>query len=178
MTQSLRLLLWVFLIASPLQGDSGYSDAPLRTMTYQGHSFVALQELAGRLRAQTYYSNKVKKAILYVGSKEVKVTAFNPFVLIGEDVYQLPMDTRYDGEDIWLPLTAFLDILKPLYDGRLRFSEEHRSVEVSAARFNIVGINVEEKFNGTLIRIETTERFDPSSVRTRLTQGWLYVDIY
>jgi len=57
--------------------------------------FVGLQEIAESLDTHTYYSNKVRKAILYLGEEKITVTAFNPFVMVGQNVWQLPVETKY-----------------------------------------------------------------------------------
>lgn len=159
--------------------------------------FVALGDLAELLDLRTFYSEKARKAILYVGSHELKVTAMNPFVQIDDRMRQLPVETRFANGDILVPLPYFVNWLRPLYPNRwpeeLNFSKTPNEIAVvpendnSAAPeteapkplppANISRILVEAKANGTLIRVQTSRPVARKQVVTRLTQGWLYIDI-
>ncbi|MCG8608453.1 hypothetical protein MJD09_26130, partial [bacterium] len=83
----------------------------VQTRSRDGLEYVALQELADQLQVQTYYSNKVRKAILYFEEK-VTVTAHNPFVIVGQSVIQLPVECQFFDGDIHVPVNFFLPIVK------------------------------------------------------------------
>lgn len=137
--------------------------------------YVSVQDVAKTLDANTYYSEKTRKAVLYVGEARVTIAAYNPFVLIGNQVLQMPISAIYKDKDIQLPVKFFLPILK-----RVFFQEDLSDTEVYAARLpgiNIIGVQVEEKANGTLVRVKTIEKFKSSSISTRFSRNWLYLDI-
>ncbi|MFQ6113750.1 MAG: stalk domain-containing protein, partial [bacterium] len=139
--------------------------------------FVSLQDVAETLNAHTYYSNKVRKAILYLGDEKITVTAFNPFVLIGKNVVQMPIDTEYADGDIWLPVKFFLPILKNVILSSKGSYANGKGLYDFVHGINITGVRVEEKANGTLIRVKVTKEFDKSSLSTRYSRKWLYLDI-
>jgi N-acetylmuramoyl-L-alanine amidase len=165
--------------------------------------FAALGDLAERLDLRTFYSEKAHKVILYVGSNELKVTAMNPFVQINDRMAQMPLETRYANGDILVPLPYFVDLLRPLYPNRwpeeLEFfrpantsdnlsglDEASRSAPVTIAPApaaatttpaSISRILVEEKANGTLIRLQTSRPFARKQINTRISQRWLYIDL-
>lgn len=143
--------------------------------------FVALGELADLLGLRTFYSEKARKVIVYVGNAEIKVTAMNPFVQIDERTVQLPVETSYGNEDILVPWRYFTEILRPLYPGtwpeRLGGSGTASESVAAAPIPNINEIVVEQKANGTLIRIEATEPFARKHINTRFTRDWMYLDI-
>jgi len=162
--------------------------------------FAALGEVAELLDLRTFYSEKARKVILYIGSTQVKVTAMNPFVQINDRLVQLPLETRYVDGDILVPLPYFVDLLRPLYPNRwpeeLDFAKPARhadnnsfnpgAVEKPAPATDpppptgpasISKILVEEKANGTLIRLQTSRPFARKQVSTRLSQRWLYIDV-
>lgn len=146
--------------------------------------FVAVADLAERLDLRTYYSEKARKVILYVGDNEVqvKVTAMNPYVQVGERMVQMPLETRIQQDDILVPMPFFLDLIRPLADGKLseapRANENPAPLPRPARVPNISSIVLEEKANGTLIRIGTNKAFARKHITTRLSRGWLYLDIY
>lgn len=136
--------------------------------------FLGLQQVAEILNTHTYYSNKVRKAILYLGEERITVTAFNPFVLVGKKVLQMPVETRYRDGEIYVPVKFFLPILKDL----LADSPNGDGLDELSKTANITGVQVEEKANGTLIRVTTLKEFDKANVSTRFSRGWLYLDIF
>jgi N-acetylmuramoyl-L-alanine amidase len=162
--------------------------------------FVALGELAELLDLRTFYSEKAHKVILYVGAGELKVTAMNPFVQVNDRLVQLPIETRYANGDILVPLPYFAELLRPLYPNRWPEELEARKPANQIDNFisandalvsppetapsakatapaSISKILVEEKANGTLIRLQTSRPFARKHVNTRVSQGWLYIDL-
>ena len=161
--------------------------------------FVAIGDLAEYLDLRTFYSEKARKVIIYVGSNELKVTAMNPFVQINKRMVQLPLETRYANGDILVPLQYFVDLIRPLYPqpwpedlelpkalnsaGSVANNNSTPATEPPAATTsktapaNISKIIVEEKANGTLIRLQTSRPFARRQVSTRVSQRWLYIDL-
>ncbi len=177
------------LIAQPPdQTQPALGDAlrSLQIYNLDGIKFVSLQEFADALNVRTYYSEKARKIILYIGEHEVKVSAGNPFVIIGERVVQLPVETRHAGADLLVPLPYFADVLRSVLPSemaqildRVRAPAETGSPEKAEDDHtpNILSFVVETKANGTLIRIATSRRFAPAELSTRVTKNWLHVDV-
>ncbi len=187
--------------------------------------FVGIHDLAEALDLRTYYSEKARKVILYFGDLEVKVTALNPFVVVGNRMVQLPIEPRYADGDIFVPLEMFLAIIEPLYQGRIRIIKNGRPPETpvldqeppkhtaspdaditekkeakdrkpshiekddetipddpdqptAVSVPNILGVTIEQKTNGVLLRIKTARPFERSQINSRYSRGWLYIDIY
>ncbi|RMD90393.1 MAG: hypothetical protein D6813_09220 [Calditrichaeota bacterium] len=141
-----------------------------------GHYFVSLNKISEVLNLNTYYSNKARKVLLYIGDDKITVTAFSPFIVADQTVIQLPIETRYRDGDIFVPIHFFLPILKSYMDTNDNFSDAN-DLKFLTHRANILGIRSEKKANGTLIRILTTQAFDKSNISTRYSRRWFYVDI-
>ncbi|MFQ5602318.1 MAG: N-acetylmuramoyl-L-alanine amidase [bacterium] len=137
--------------------------------------YASLHDLADVLKAQTYYSNKVRKAILYLGSQKITLTAFNPFVLVDQTILQMPINTMFMKGDIYVPLQYFLPIVKSVISNQDDFTSFYGKLDLKK-EINITGVQVVEKANGTLIRVKTLKDFNESSISTRYSRGWLYVD--
>lgn len=140
---------------------------------YNGIYYVGLQDVADVLSLNTYYSSKVRKAILYIGEQKLTITAFSPFVLTGRDVIQMPVATRYDKGDIFVPIAFFTPLLRQF----LPNSTSATDTRTDAAGENIVGVLVNARANGTLIRVATAQPFETGSINTRYSRKWLYLDI-
>lgn len=134
--------------------------------------YLGLQQLADILKTSTYYSDKARKAILYVGHEKITVTAFNPFVLIGKDVFQMPIDCRFEDGDIWVPTKFFLPILKAVL-----VRTGTNGANGPTKRLNLTGVRVQEKANGTLLRLNTLAEFEKANISTRYSRNWLHLDI-
>ncbi|MCA9732246.1 MAG: N-acetylmuramoyl-L-alanine amidase [Deferribacteres bacterium] len=196
--------------------DGNYRELPtVRLNQAPQFEFVAIRELAEILDTFPIVSKKTRKAMLHLGDIEVKVTAFNPFVMLNNDAYQMPVQTEYDDGEIYVPVPFFIDLIAPAYSGNLVSIENQKyaaldadppvileaensaSATLAAKADNfesvtnnetmpkdaksvpeVTGIFVDEKANGTLIRVKTSAIIPESHVNLRSTRGWLYIDIF
>lgn len=142
-----------------------------RASKLNGFEYIGLQDVAEILSAQTYYSSKVRKAILYVGAERVTLTAYNPYVLVGTAILQMPVDTEFDDGEILVPVKYFAPILREVL---ARTGGANSDIPPDV---NILGITVEEKTNGTLIIVKTRRAFPESNISTRYSRNWLYLDV-
>jgi N-acetylmuramoyl-L-alanine amidase len=202
----LGLILCTGALARPQETApvaNGASKLALVTLPEMGNvQFVALGDLAERLDLRTFYSEKARKVILYSGSNEIKVTAMNPFVQVNQRMVQLPLETRFANGDILVPLRYFADLLRPLYPSRwpeeLEFSPPPKANNAApsatastdppgaltpvapkpeAVPAIISKILVEEKANGTLIRVQAAPPIARKQVNTRVGQRLLHIDV-
>ncbi len=137
--------------------------------THAGVRYAAFHEVADALQGHTYYSTKVKKAVLYLGPTKITVTAFDPFVLLGNRIRQMPLETKYADGDILVPVKFFLPIVKEA----LAADGGGNGLDLP----NLLAAAVENKANGTLIRVRKAGGFRPSHISTRYSRRWLYLDI-
>ncbi|MBN1155680.1 N-acetylmuramoyl-L-alanine amidase [candidate division KSB1 bacterium] len=141
--------------------------------------FISVSDLARKLNARTYFSERTKKIIIYLGDKEIKVSSFNPFVIAGQHVYQLYTDTIYRDGDIYVPEKDFLLLLKSVVNTGLgEYTPDPSHPSYFDYRPNIEGIQLEEKANGTLIKIMVSGKFSKNDIGFRERHRWLYVDIF
>ncbi len=143
-----------------------------------GHfNFVSLQDVAEALNAQTYYSNKARKAVLTLGVERITITAYNPYVVIGQGVLQMPINTQYSKGELFVPVKFFIPILKHVLQNSGAGNNNISESDLIKQGVNITGVQVVEKTNGTLIRVNTLTKFNKSGISTRYSRRWLYVDI-
>jgi len=180
----------LIVLLSPLaaQGVDGFikttfvgverEDSYLRAIEERGLFFVSTKDLANLLKAETYFNTASKKLVLRFGDRRIKITAFNPFLMVDEAVFQLPVETGFRKGEIYISLKHFLDAVGELLPFQWIFDEREKILKIILKDFNITGIDIQEKANGTLVKIATTKKFDPSWISKRITRGWLYIDIY
>ncbi|HDL17989.1 MAG TPA: hypothetical protein ENH29_02940 [Bacteroidetes bacterium] len=158
-------------------GNGKYFSS-LSSRLYKGIDFVPVRELADLLEARTYYNDLAKKIVVYLGNHKVKVTALNPFIMIDNAFFQMPISTDFDENGIWVPLNYFIDLISVYSPIPISYNTDTHTLSLVKEGVNILAVNVEEKVNGTLIRIATLRKFDLPNLAVRLSQGWMYVDIY
>ncbi len=135
--------------------------------------YISVQDIAETFNVNTYYSNKVHKAILYFGEQKITVSAFNPFILIDKYVIQLPVATTYYRGDIYLPIKFFTPVLYQL----LSSDATDQFIVKDLISSNILSVQVQDKANGTLFRIATKAGFKSKNISTRYSRKWLYIDV-
>ncbi len=159
--------------------------------------YIDIRELASLLNVKPSFSNDAREAKLDFGRDVVTATAQNPFINIGERIVQMPVDAHFANGRIYVPLPYFVDVISPYYPGSLFIvnsapapnpgtvsnagDQPVASRDKTPARplfSNIFDIIVEEKANGTLIRVQTGKDFNESHINARITRQWLYIDIY
>lgn len=177
-------LLIIFNITNAQQlsvvyADDQYSPDGVRTVYNKNIRFISVKDFANLFNSRTYFNDQNKKIVVYLDDKIIKITAFNPFILIDQKVYQLPVQTEFINGNIYIPLNYFIEIINHVAPNRISFNQRNDRLEVSTPAFsNINSIAVEEKANGTLISITTSKDFSESNLSLRSGHNWIYVDIY
>ena len=139
--------------------------------------FVPAKELAEKFHCNIIINKELRKAVLYPEGKQVKISGENPFMMIGENVYQLPVEVKYIGGELFIPLNYFIENLNEALSGKYVFDKSKRILEIDLVTCNLRGISIEEKKNGTLIRIGASRKFKNISSWVR-PSGWFYFQIY
>lgn len=160
--------------------NSGEKKTTLAVKTNSGHDFVSFQDFADCLNARTYYSDQAKKAILYLDSQEIKVTALNPFVIVNNQIFQMPIDTRFLNTEIFVPVKYFVPLLQKYALMDIRLDEINRQILVSLTpqKGRLTSIDVEPKSNGLLVKICGNAKIAQSDITARIRKDWVYLDIY
>lgn len=140
--------------------------------------YISAKKFAESLKYHTYFNDTKKKIVLYLPQNRVVVTANNVFVIIDEQIYQMPAPALWQENDIYLPVKFFIPLLNRRTALKLNYDEKNQHLQVTSKEFNISGISISEKENGTVIRIKTLKYFKPEEITADMRYGWLHVDIY
>jgi N-acetylmuramoyl-L-alanine amidase len=155
----------------------------------QGQIYVSLTDLAQVLRVSTYENAEAGKLELKYPQYRVKVTRGSPFIVITnpaaargrtQTVVQLPHDVLYAANAYFVPVEEGTTTLSLLLNTAVTFDRPGRSLTMGGTRTGpdneISAITLDEKTNGTLIRIRSASKL--SDIETWLRQdNWLYVTI-
>jgi len=136
-----------------------------------------LDKFAELLNLRSFYSPENKKIVLRTGSRSIKVTAMNPFILIDDVPYQMALSSSFVQGKIFVPLKLFLEIVGELIPAEIEYQRDWDRLRIYRSHYNITGIEVEKLGNGSFIRIVTSRRFEASHVTTSVKGNWLQVSI-
>lgn len=154
-------------------------DTELSIVKINNIRYISIHDFADLFYARTFFTEKTKKMVVHLENKAIKVTAFNPFIVVDDKTYQMTVDSYFSNNEIYVPLDDFTKIIKHVFPDNIIFNRNRGHLEITPARFgNIINIQIKEKANGSLIRIATSRNFKSSDVGLRVRHGWLYVDIY
>lgn len=188
---SYRLLVLLFAAAAllpaqtaaPLAGSvrivSGTQSADVRTATLGVRRFVALPDVAAMLSLRYAENATLRKAELRLDSAILKFTADNPFVMQMNPatrrykVYQLSHPVLVLDGVTYASSAELIALLNTLSAARLVI--EDRPAPPPTVEPAVTGVEVEEKKNGTLVRIRLSAPVpDPSRVQSG---DWIYVTL-
>ncbi len=152
----------------------------IKTITIKGQPYLSARDFAQKTGNGYYFNSETKKGELKIGAYRIALTAWNQFVVIRKkktkkkSVVQLPVSVKFYDNEIYFPLVYLLPYLEKAfnkqidYDARaqmLAFTDKPYSkrtnaeskivVKKAASDADIYGIEIEEKVNGTLIRIKS-----------------------
>jgi N-acetylmuramoyl-L-alanine amidase len=150
----------------------------------EGIIYVSITEVAEALSINYFESDKTGKVELKSDNYLLKTTPRNPFLILTPrstgvpKVYQLPASTNLRNNETFIPLPFTLAPLEMITGRELKFEKPDKLIVGSeitlpvdekfwiydnpdlppAAGFDITGLTVTEKVNGTLIRVHSQKR--------------------
>lgn len=126
----------------------------------RGDFYVSAGQLAEILDIETYRDSVLNKIVLYLDGAQVTLSVDNPFIKIGEVLYQMPLPVKEYRSEIYFPVRELAAILNRHLPGDYMFDQNEQALEIYfGGMINITGLTVEEKTNGTLVHIATTKYF-------------------
>jgi len=160
--------------------DVPRSATPLKIDSYtrDGVVYSSLKDIADALHLG-FYSNKTKKKdVLRSGSRNITVTAYNPFILVDDDVFQLALvPVEYD-DTIYVPAAHFINIINAYVAQKAVFDTEKLRLRILNSPYNLFAVDIGAKDNGYLLTIHTNRKFKKSDIAASIKHNWLNVTIY
>ena len=174
----------LFTLFSGLFGDikvinkSAPREISIKTLKGENKIYVSTKDLVAALSSRLYENLERKKLVLYVSGKKIKITAGNSFLIIDDIAYQMVDIVKEYNGDFYLPAKDFFDILKKTVFPGLYFDKRRETVSIDIVRYSINGLRIEQKSNGTIIRIDTQKSFSDRDISSFINKhGWFYLTI-
>lgn len=157
--------------------------------------YVSAQDFADALAVRTYYRKETGKIVLFFDRNKVKLTANNCFLMVDAQVFQMSAPARLVDDEIFVPVTPFLSLIKQntLPDLRYTIEQTGGAIFVHENRVlhkkpppvspiggpkSLTGIRFEEKANGVEVRIRSLGSFTDSDFSSFFKgDDWFYLTI-
>jgi len=150
----------------------------IKTFENGNLTYISSTDLIRILDAGTFKNIPRGKIVIYLGGNRIKISNQSSFIVINDKIFQMNSFTISDGIDMYLPLNSFLKIIKENVEPGISFDQYSNNIIVDLISQNIKKLNIEEKANGTLIRLKTTRQFDSKSITGWSSKNkWFYLTI-
>jgi len=157
---------------------SSGTESEIRTLLDSKKLYISAKDLSQSLSSKLYENAERKKLVLYITGKKVKISGNTSFVMIDDQPYQMSQITRVEPHDLYVPAEDFLNILKSTVLPGINFDRKKEFLDIDVIRFNITGISIDVKSNGTIIRLNTRKPFSERNISSFINRhGWYYLTV-
>ena len=157
--------------------DNFVSD--IQTLDRLQGTFISIIDISKILaKRDPYINSERKKMVLYIGDNRIKVSSGSSYILVDEKVYQMPIYPIWLNNDIFISAEYFFDILKRTTLPGINYDSRSMVLSLDILDFSITGVNITQKANGTILRINTKKIFPEGSISSFFHEnGWFYITI-
>jgi N-acetylmuramoyl-L-alanine amidase len=182
----LRIFLFIIFFysfsisASPIKvvNQLENTEDELKVLDNTSVVYCSVKDLARVLSTTIYENIEREKLVLYLGEHRVKISAGTSFLVIDDIVYQIPSPAIIVEGDIYLPTTALFQILHDTVLPTISYIVENNELVIIPTEYNVQSIQVDEKVNGTIVRVKTLKKFKKREISVFLHKnGWFYLTI-
>ena len=178
-----KIFPFLFLI-TVLNGDihvfnrSAGTESEIKTLPKSQLLYISAKDLARSFTSKLYENTERKKLVLYIAGRKIKISGNSSYIMIDDKPYQMPQITRVESNDLYVPAEDFLGILKATILPGINFDSRKEFLDIDIIRFNITGIHIDVKSNGTIIRLTTKKPFSERNISSFINKhGWYYLTV-
>ena len=183
-----KTLLSSFLIffSTTLEGSSirvinrvNNSTDEIKTLDDLRGVFVSVKEVSRVLSSRNpYINNDRNKMVIYIGNNRIKISGNSSYVLVDELVFQMPSYAIWDNGDIYVQAEPLFSLIQETTLPGIGYDSRRMVLDIDIKEFNITGVNIDEKANGTILRIKTRSNFPEGNISSFFHEnGWFYITI-
>ena len=156
--------------------SSSYS---IRTLDRLTGTYISILDFSKILTNRDPYINEDRgKMVLYIGDKRIKISSYSSFVLVDEQVYQMPIYPIWRNNDIYISADYFIDIIKRTTLPGINYDPKTLTLSLDIQEYTINSVDISQKANGTILRIKTKKSFPDGNISSFFHEnGWFYITI-
>ena len=159
---------------------NGQAELISKTKLYDinGTKYISAVEYAKTQNIRTIFYDDKEKLELRFQNVKLVLSPHSSFIRVNDETYHMYVPVIYDGNDFYIPVTPFLDILNKSGLPIALVDSSEKFILTTAPLFNVNDLSVKNKVNGTVIEINTSKRFTKDVLAASITRGgWLNLTI-
>ena len=153
------------------------STDEIKTLDKLRGVYVSVKDVSRILSSKQPYINSDRlKIVVYLGNNRLKISGNSSFILVDERVYQIPSFAIWDNKDIYVQAEALFNLIKETTMPGIDYDARRMVLDIDIKEFNITGIEINEKANGTVLRVKTRSSFPEGNISSFFHEnGWFYI---
>ena len=145
------ILINIFLLAISFGQSTNISKTKLYNLN--NIKYISALEYADTQKIRTiFYEDKEKLEFRYQSYK-LLISPHSSFIRVNENIFHMFLPVIYDGNDFFIPAEPFLEIINKIGMPHALMDSSEKYVLTSSPIYNIHGISIINKINGTVIVI-------------------------
>ena len=155
------------------------NEDELNTIDYKGEPYISVKELSRILSDRKPYENAArKKIVLYFSDNRIKISSLSSFIIVNDEIFQLTKYAIEKEDDLYVPAKSFFSILKKTIYPGVEYDSMKKLLSLNLIKFNINNVTIEQKSNGTILRVKTSKQFSDGDISSFInTNGWFYLTV-
>lgn len=155
------------------------STDEIKTLDNLRGVYVSVKDVSRILSVKKPYINSDRlKMVLYLGNNRLKISGNSSYILVDERVYQIPSFAIWDNNDIYVQAEALFNLIRETTMPGIGYDSRRMVLDIDIKEFNITGIEINEKSNGTVLRLKTRSSFPEGNISSFFHEnGWFYITI-
>ena len=155
------------------------STDEIKTLDNLRGVYVSVKDVSRILSVKKPYINADRlKMVLYLGNNRLKISGNSSYILVDERVYQIPGFAIWDNNDIYVQAEALFNLIRETTMPGIGYDSRRMVLDIDIKEFNITGIEINEKSNGTVLRLKTRSSFPEGNISSFFHEnGWFYITI-
>jgi N-acetylmuramoyl-L-alanine amidase len=166
--------------------QTGDKTERISYLTKNEISYVPVSEFAKVLNAPVYLNKEASKAEVKFDEYKIKITGRNQFIILTDasakqKIYQIPVSTLLINDEIYVPVLYTAELFSTAANKDISIDEGEKNITIKNSpaakkttergstaekaepapvnsKYDIYGIEMEEKSNGTLVRLKSSKR--------------------
>ena len=155
------------------------NEDELSALNYKGEPYISVKEISRILSDRKPFENTARqKIVLYFSDNRLKISNLSSFIVVNDKIYQMTKNAIGKNDDIYVPAKSFFSIIKnSIYPG-VEYDSDKKLLSINIVNFNINSVGIEQKSNGTILKVNTTKQFSDGDISSFInTNGWFYLTI-
>ncbi|MBD3224127.1 MAG: hypothetical protein GF313_05320 [Caldithrix sp.] len=161
-----------------LQNKTKNFNKKLSYKLKDGQFYLPLEEFAHENDFGIFTNKSKRKTVLYVGQDKAKFTANNSFIILNDQIYQYLHESMWFESELWVSAEVLAHLFKNYTSHNMAFDAKEQIFTIGRKNVNISRIEISEKANGTLIQFYCEKEFEDKEIALKITNDWLYVDVF